>query len=218
MSEVSGRIRGLEQVGGKAGTLAEGQTYAHDSDFYKTSLAAYAGITPGGGADGDAAMASPPGADDHSVAGRARGLRRIQAGRRRQDRRGRRTPGRSRATGRSRRSGSCRRSSSRRSPTPASPNGIPLDYVQRNAVPVTQVALAFDAGTAADSPAERGLAVDDHGPARRRHVEADQPGSRRGRGAARRRRQHEQCRRPLLRLARHAVAQPVAVARPADRR
>src|SRR3954470_18034806 len=46
MTEVSGRIRGLEQVGGKAGTLAEGETYAHDSDFYKKSLASYAGITP----------------------------------------------------------------------------------------------------------------------------------------------------------------------------
>src|SRR6478735_6352698 len=49
MSEVSGRIRGLEQVGGfggKAVSLAEGQTYAHDSDFYKKTLAAYASITP----------------------------------------------------------------------------------------------------------------------------------------------------------------------------
>src|SRR5438270_1260048 len=49
MSEVSGRIRGLEQVGGfsgKAVTLAEGQTYAHDSDFYKKTLAAYAATTP----------------------------------------------------------------------------------------------------------------------------------------------------------------------------
>src|SRR5213075_823491 len=49
MSEVSGRIRGLEQVGGfsgKAVTLAEGQTYAHDSGFYKKTLATYAAITP----------------------------------------------------------------------------------------------------------------------------------------------------------------------------
>ena len=49
MSEVSGRIRGLEQVGGfggKAVSLAEGQTYAHDSDFYKKTLATYAAITP----------------------------------------------------------------------------------------------------------------------------------------------------------------------------
>ena len=49
MSEVSGRIRELEQVGGfggKAVSLAEGQTFAHDSDFYKKSLATYAAITP----------------------------------------------------------------------------------------------------------------------------------------------------------------------------
>src|SRR5690348_5593723 len=49
MSEVSGRIRGLEQVGGfggKAVSLAEGQTFAHDSDFYKKTLDAYASITP----------------------------------------------------------------------------------------------------------------------------------------------------------------------------
>ncbi len=49
MSEVSGRIRGLEGVGGfggKAVTLAEGQTYAHDSNFYKKTLAQYAAITP----------------------------------------------------------------------------------------------------------------------------------------------------------------------------
>jgi predicted Zn-dependent peptidase len=49
MSEVSGRIRGLEQVGGfggKAVTLAEGQTFAHDSNFYKRTLASYASITP----------------------------------------------------------------------------------------------------------------------------------------------------------------------------
>jgi predicted Zn-dependent peptidase len=49
MSEVSNRIRGLEEVGGfggKAVSLAEGQTLAHDSDFYKTTLASYAAITP----------------------------------------------------------------------------------------------------------------------------------------------------------------------------
>jgi predicted Zn-dependent peptidase len=53
MSEVSGRIRGLEQVGGfggKAVSLAEGQTFAHDSNFYKKTLASYASITPPRGA------------------------------------------------------------------------------------------------------------------------------------------------------------------------
>ena len=44
-----GRIRGLEQVGGfggKAVTLAEGQIFAGDSDFYKKNLATYASVTP----------------------------------------------------------------------------------------------------------------------------------------------------------------------------
>ena len=46
---VSGRIAGLEQVGGfsgKATALAEGQLYAGDPEFYKKQLAAYAAVTP----------------------------------------------------------------------------------------------------------------------------------------------------------------------------
>ncbi len=156
MSEVSGRIRGLEQVGGKAGTLAEGQTYAHDSDFYKTSLAAYAGITPAvvrtamqqwlrrpaltiilSPGERAAYTESKPVADAKTAegkdAGAVKGNRQIPP---------------------------VGQLSALEFPTITHTrlaNGIPLDYVQRNAVPVTQVALAFDAGTAADSPAERGL-------------------------------------------------------------
>jgi predicted Zn-dependent peptidase len=47
--EVSGRISGLESVGGfggKAVALAEGALYAKDPDFYKKQLAAYAAATP----------------------------------------------------------------------------------------------------------------------------------------------------------------------------
>ena len=44
--EVSGRIRGLESVGGKAAAIAEGVLYANDPDFYKDQLAAYAAATP----------------------------------------------------------------------------------------------------------------------------------------------------------------------------
>ena len=36
--------------------------------------------------------------------------------------------------------------------------GSPVDYAQRTAVPVTQVALSFDAGDVRRSPAARGLA------------------------------------------------------------
>jgi zinc protease len=49
MSDVAGRIRGLEQVGGfggKAVALAEGTLYADDPEFYKKQLLAYAKVTP----------------------------------------------------------------------------------------------------------------------------------------------------------------------------
>ena len=36
-------------------------------------------------------------------------------------------------------------------------NGIKVAYAQRTAAPLTQVALAFDAGYAADAPTARGL-------------------------------------------------------------
>src|SRR4029453_16297064 len=49
VTEVGGRIRGLEQVGGfggKAVTLAESQTFTGDSNWYAKNLATYASITP----------------------------------------------------------------------------------------------------------------------------------------------------------------------------
>jgi predicted Zn-dependent peptidase len=48
-SNVSGRIAGLEAVGGfggKAVALASGEIYAHDPEFYKKQLAAMARVTP----------------------------------------------------------------------------------------------------------------------------------------------------------------------------
>jgi predicted Zn-dependent peptidase len=48
-TEVSGRINGLEQVGGSSGkavALAEGQVYAGDPLFYKKTLARYARTSP----------------------------------------------------------------------------------------------------------------------------------------------------------------------------
>ncbi|MFC7500335.1 M16 family metallopeptidase [Enterovirga sp. GCM10030262] len=49
VSEVAGRIKGLEQVGGfggKAVALAEGALYAGDADFYKDQLLLYSQVTP----------------------------------------------------------------------------------------------------------------------------------------------------------------------------
>ncbi len=43
---VSRTIQSLEQVNGKANVLAEGQLYAGDPDHYKAELAAYASVTP----------------------------------------------------------------------------------------------------------------------------------------------------------------------------
>ena len=159
MSQVSAQIRGLEQVGGfsgKAGTLAEGQTYAADSDFYKKTLATYAAITPAvvrssmkqwlrrppltiilapgvRNAYSEAKAAAPVTPDDKAKT----------------------------------------TAKPNRTPPPVSDaagldfptithsqlsNGIKLDYVQRDAIPLTQVALAFDAGASADDAKARGLA------------------------------------------------------------
>lgn len=158
MSEVSGRIRGLEQVGGfggKAVSLAEGQTYANDSNFYKKTLASYAAITPAAvraqmqqwltkpaltitlspgerPAYAEAKpVAKPP---ESKETGAAKGNRQIPP---------------------------VGQLASLQFPQIVHSklsNGIPVDYAQRTAVPVTQVALSFDAGSAADSPQQRGLA------------------------------------------------------------
>ena len=74
---MSGRIQGLEQVGGfggKAVALAEGMLYANDPNFYRTRLERLARVTP---AQVRAAMQrwlDPPGARAARRSGRARGL------------------------------------------------------------------------------------------------------------------------------------------------
>jgi len=159
MSEVSGQIHGLEKVGGfggKAVSLAEGQTYAHDSDFYKKTLATYASITPAAvraamqqwlrrpaltiilspgqrEAYAEAKAVTPPKPGDKSE-GAAKGNRTIPP---------------------------VGQLASLQFPaithTQLS-NGIPVEYAQRTTIPVTHIALSFDAGAAADSPQARGLA------------------------------------------------------------
>jgi len=161
MQEVSGRVRGLEQVGdfsGKAVTLAEGQTFAQDSNFYKKTLASYAGITP-------AAVRSAmrewlrrpaltvvlsPGEREKYVESSAVAEAKPSAE---------------------------KGAAPVLTPTRVVPpvgqlaeldfptierarlsNGIQVNYVRRTAVPVTQMAIAFDAGVAADTPDRRGLA------------------------------------------------------------
>jgi predicted Zn-dependent peptidase len=158
MSEVSNRIRALEQVGGfggKAVTLAEGQTFAHDSDFYKKTLAQYAAITPAvvrttmqqwlkrpaltvvlnpgerpAYTEAKAVTAKPADKSEGAV----KGTRQLPP------------------------VGQLAALDFPDIVHTQLSNGIPVEYVQRTAVPVTQAALAFDAGSAADNAKQRGLA------------------------------------------------------------
>jgi predicted Zn-dependent peptidase len=160
MAEVAGRIRGLEQVGGfsgKAVTLAEGQTYAHNSDFYKQTLASYASITPAAvrtamqqwikrpplvitlapgerEAYSEAKAVAPPKPGTDKSAGAVKGNRPIPP------------------------VGQLAALDFPDIVHAKLSNGLPVDYVQRKGVPVTQVALAFDAGNATDGATTRGLA------------------------------------------------------------
>ena len=158
MSEVSNRIRALEQAGGKAESLAEGQTYADDSDFYRKTLASYAAITPAAvrtamrqwlrrpaltiilspgerPAYAEAKAVEPPKSGTDKTQGATKGERPLPP------------------------VGQLAALQFPAITHTKLSNGIPFEYVQRRGVPVTQVALAFDAGSAADSPAGRGLAA-----------------------------------------------------------
>ena len=158
-AEVAGRIRALEQVGGfggKAVTLAEGQTYAANSDFYKRTLAAYAAVTP---ASVRAAMQQWLKRPPLTIT--------ISPGKREEY-----------AETKVAASKAPKVDDTLPKPTRLLPpvgqlaalqwptivhtrlsNGIALDYAQRTAAPLTQLALAFDAGNSADAPGQRGLAA-----------------------------------------------------------
>jgi predicted Zn-dependent peptidase len=161
MAEVSGRVRGLEQVGGEGGkavTLAEGQTFAGDSDFYKKTLASYAGTTPASvraamqrwlrrpaltvtlspgarEAYTEAKAVEPPKSAAEKSAGIVKGNRPLPA------------------------VGQLAALDFPDIVHARLANGMPVDYVQRQGVPVTQIALTFDAGNSTDTPQSRGLAT-----------------------------------------------------------
>lgn len=155
--EVGGRIRGLEQVGGfggKAVALAEGQVFVGDSDFYKKSLDAYAALTP---ADVKAAMQQWLSRPVFSI--------RLEPGDR---------PAYEETKFKAKKGKNADIATpkiKREMPTVgANPpldfpdvqhvtlsNGIRVNYAQRTTVPVTQVALGFNAGYSADAPTGRGL-------------------------------------------------------------
>jgi zinc protease len=164
MRMMSGRVQGLEQVGGfggKAVALAEGMLYADDPGFYRRQLEAYARVTP---ADVRAAMQrwltrpvyalrvvpGERGAYEEATA--------VQG-----------ATGQQPADGGKAEAAAAPTSSARREQPevrgaaeldfPAIErarlsNGVELVYARRDAVPVTRVAVEFDAGIAAD-PADR---------------------------------------------------------------
>ncbi|HYU95033.1 MAG TPA: pitrilysin family protein [Sphingomicrobium sp.] len=159
MSEVAGRIRGLEAVGGfggKAVTLAEGQTFAHDSDFYKKTLAQYAAITPAVVRTTMNQWLKRPALTIVLSPGERPAYAESKVATPERKSEGAAPPVKP-----SREIPPLRQLAALDFPdivhTKLS-NGIPVEYVQRGAVPTTQLALAFDAGDASDSPNGRGLA------------------------------------------------------------
>ena len=154
--DVAARIKGLEQVGGfngKATALAEGQVYAGNSDFYKKTLNDYAAVTPAQIRDtmrqwlGRPAFAVrlEPGDRPPYVEAKASKKAKVAA--------------------------AAIKKAARVNPSVGETppldfpdvqhvtlsNGIKLAYVQRTTVPVTQMALSFDAGYSADARSQRGL-------------------------------------------------------------
>ena len=154
-AEVADQIRGLEEVSGKAEALAEGQLYAKDADFYRRTLAAYAAVTPAQirttmqhwlGRPAFKLRLEPgdrPAYEETKFVPRAGA---VEAG----------TPPPStrRVIPEVDRAAALEFPAVQRATLS---NGITVTYAQRRAVPVTQMALVFDAGSASDSATTRGL-------------------------------------------------------------
>jgi predicted Zn-dependent peptidase len=183
MSDVAGRIRGLEQVGGfggKAVALAEGALYANDPEHYKKQLLAYARVTPN---DVRAAMqkwltrpvyalrVEPGERSAYEEAKASSGGAASQKPRfYRQPEPGEQplAPMPYAAPAEAGRGGGGASAPLAYAPRPQPPvgtigaldfpdieratlsNGIPIVYARRASVPVVQIAMEFDAGTAAD--------------------------------------------------------------------
>ena len=150
---VAGRIRGLERVGAQNRELAEGLLYNGSSDFYRTQLESYASVTP---AEVRSAMQQWLGRPVLAI--------RVEPGDRPPYVEAQAKP--------AKKSADIKVPSVKRQVPPVGAavpldfpdvahttlsNGIKLSYAHRDAAPLTQVALSFDAGYSADAPARRGL-------------------------------------------------------------
>jgi predicted Zn-dependent peptidase len=152
----AGQIRALEKTGedgGQASTLASGELYAGDPDFYKKTLNAYAALTP---AKVQAAMKQwlgrpvltvmlepgerPPYEESKPVKQTSTADIKVASVKRT-------LPG----------VGQPERLDFPTIERATLSNGLKVTYAQRRAAPLTHVVLSFDAGAAADDPAARGL-------------------------------------------------------------
>lgn len=170
--EVAGRIHGMEAVGGKASPLAEGAIYAGDPGFYRKQLDQYAAATPAAVKAAAVRWLSRPvyaltvepgerSAYDEARASQPGGTRAPRYYRQ---------PGSEAAVPPAQTAAAQGVDRSKFPPVgeisdldfpdvihARLANGIPLSYVQRGGVPVTRVAMSFDAGNAADPKDRLGL-------------------------------------------------------------
>ena len=155
---VSGRVEGLESVGGfggKAVALAEGALYSNDPGKYKKQLLAIAAQTPATvKAAADKWLSRPaytltvvPGARDAYEEAKVPPRADVPAA---PDQPAKGTRGALPEVGQVKPLSFPTVERSRLA------NGIELIYAQRTAVPVTQIAMSFDAGIAADVPGKLG--------------------------------------------------------------
>jgi predicted Zn-dependent peptidase len=169
VSSVAGRIRGLEQVGGfggKATALAEGALYANDPEYYKKRLATLARVTPGQVTAAMQKWLRKPGLSLRVVPGEREAYEEAAGSKGGASQRPRyyRAP----AIGDQ---PLAPEGYAPRTPPPVGTiaeldfpdvertrlsNGIEVVYARRDVVPLTQVAVEFDAGHAADPKAKLG--------------------------------------------------------------
>ncbi len=156
MRSVSGRISGLEQVGGfggKAVALAEGELYLKDSNYYKSQLARLARVTP---AEVKAAMARWLNRPVYAL--------KVEPGERVPYTDAKGTPAVVRPSAaitpivraKAPEAGTISDLTFPTVQRTKLSNGVELIYAQRSAVPITQMALSFDAGTVADPKSRPG--------------------------------------------------------------
>ncbi|HSX55070.1 MAG TPA: pitrilysin family protein [Sphingomonas sp.] len=185
----SSRIRGLESVGGfggKAVTLASGALYMNDPGFYKKQLADLAAVTPAQARDVAAKWLSRPAYSLTIEPGAREAYAEAAAVPKK--------PAVAEAPFKGTRGALPAVAEVKDIDFPAVTrtrlsNGIELVYAQRDAVPVTQAVISFDAGVASDVPAALGtesmtLALLEEGTATRNSIAIAEAQERLGAGVS----------------------------------